>query len=80
MKKMKKFLGIVTLILVPLVATFGQPSPPAPDGGAAPTAGNVLTCNPLSAPLTDGQWILIVLAVGYAAYKFWQYKYQSKIA
>lgn len=80
MKKLKIVLGSVLFFLVPMISTFGQPSPPSVSSGTAATGGNVLTCSPLSAPLTDGQWILIILAMGYAVYKFWQYKHQNKIA
>ncbi len=74
--KIKNIFAVIVLMVLPIITTFAQPSPPAPNpaNGSLPTAGNTLTCN-LSAPISDGYWVLIALAVAYGIY---QYRNQLK--
>lgn len=77
MKKRIKFLLIVAVsTLATVVDVFAQPQPPAPDPGAtSPIAGApLMNC---TAPIGDGYWVILILALGYSTYLFWK-TYKAK--
>lgn len=75
----KNLLAVIVLMVLPIITTFAQPSPPAPSPstGAAPTGSNTLGC---SVPVGDGIWVLVALAVVYLSYRYWQVRNVEKVA
>jgi hypothetical protein len=73
-----KIISVAILILGPIIA-FAQPGPatpspiPPPDFGP----GGPVNC---SAPIGNGYWILLSLAVIYGIYKFWELRKAEKTA
>jgi len=63
------FFGIIS------VAQPQPPNPPDPLGGSGSPGG--LACG--TAPISDGTYIFIILAITYGLYKFYQYKREKKI-
>jgi hypothetical protein len=77
--KIKNIFAVIVLMVLPIITTFAQPSPPAPSptNGSAPTGSNTLGC---SVPVGDGVWILVAFAVVYLSYRYWQIRKASSLA
>jgi len=75
----RKIISFVFLILGPVFA-FAQPGPGSPSAIPDPGfgSGGPVTCDPAGAPIGSGYWILIVLAVAYGIYSYWQLKRAEK--
>jgi hypothetical protein len=82
-----KFLSVIVFILSPVIISLAQPPFPGSGshaldpslngmpGAGAPTMG----CNgPAGAPIGNGYWILLVLALSYGVYKIWQMREAEK--
>jgi hypothetical protein len=73
----KKIISVAILILGPIIALAQPPSPsPIPGPGFGP--GGPITCNPTGAPIGNGYWILLALALAYGIYSYWQLKRTEK--
>jgi len=74
-----KFLSVMILILGSVIVTFAQPLPTDPSANGLPYD----VANPaptISCPVGNGYWILLALALGYAAYRTWQMRKAEKTA
>jgi hypothetical protein len=74
--KIKNFVIVVILTLVPILSALAQP--PAPDPSTSPVDGTTPVMN-CTAPIGDGFWILLVLVMCYGAYQGWQMR-KAKLA
>ena len=73
MKRLKKYLLIISIAICLNVSAFSQAPPPPPpqgDEGGGPVGG--------SAPIGDGTLILIMLAGGYLLFRLRKYKLARK--
>ncbi len=71
MKRNFRILTFATfLAIAPLLISAQQP--PHPNNGGAPGSGNTPVGGPSGAPIESGAFILLALAVGYAARKFYE--------
>jgi hypothetical protein len=81
--KMKNYIlktvSFLFLVLGPFLMTMGQPLPsPIPNPGYG--SGGPVNCGQQSAPIEDGYWILMALALAYSAYCTWKIRKAEKIA
>lgn len=72
-----KFLSVMILILGSVMVSFAQPLPTTPSANGNPydPGTPVVQC-----PVGSGYWILLALALGYAAYRTWQVRKAEKTA
>ncbi len=75
-KTINKFLLVLFIFLSSTIVSFAQPpNPPDPLGNSGSSGS--MSCG--TAPISDGTYIFIVLAITYGIYRYYQYKRQHKI-